>query len=44
LEIEVLSTGEIWYRGLELTFDGGPRRYAKVAQPLQADIEGMGQK
>ena len=37
-EIEVLSTGEVWYRGLELTYDGGPKRYGNVA-PVQSDIE-----
>lgn len=30
---------ELWFRGLELTYDGGPKRYAKQAPPQQVDIE-----
>lgn len=29
---------EIWFRGLELTYDGGPRRYVRPLAPIQADF------
>ncbi len=38
--IAVVDKGrELWYRGLELTYDGGPRRYEKQTVPQQVDIE-----
>jgi hypothetical protein len=37
-QIEVMN-GEAWYHGLELTYDGGPRRYQPPAQPQQVDVE-----
>lgn len=39
LEIEVLSTGEIWWRGLQLVYDSGMGRYAKLQEPIQLDVE-----
>lgn len=30
---------EVWYHGLELTYDGGPKRYEKAAEPVQVDVE-----
>lgn len=39
--ISVVDNGrELWYRGLELTYDGGPRRYERPPTPVQTDIEG----
>lgn len=37
-EVTVVGS-EVWYHGLELTYDGGPRRYEKLAAPMQTDIE-----
>jgi hypothetical protein len=31
--------GEAWYHGLELTYDGGPRRYQPPVLPRQVDVE-----
>lgn len=36
--IEVVGK-DIWFHGLELTYDSGMSRYAKSAAPDQADIE-----
>lgn len=30
---------EIWWQGLELVYDSGMSRYAKLSSPVQADIE-----
>jgi hypothetical protein len=38
-EIEVLSTGEIWWRGLELVYDSGMGRYAKPRVPQQVETQ-----
>lgn len=38
LEIEVTKSGA-WYRGLELTYDAGPKRYQKPTGPAQVDLE-----
>jgi hypothetical protein len=37
-EIEVTQTG-VWFRGLQLTYDGGPGRYQKPQGPQQVDFE-----
>ncbi len=37
--VDVVNDREIWFRGLELTYDGGPRRYVKPPAPVQTDIE-----
>jgi len=37
-EIEVTQSG-VWFRGLQLTYDGGPGRYQKLEGPKQVDIE-----
>lgn len=38
LGIDYTST-EIWWQGLELVYDSGLSRYAKVSKPQQSDIE-----
>jgi hypothetical protein len=38
-EITVLESGEIWWRGLELVYDSGLSRYAKLKAPEQLDVE-----
>lgn len=37
--VDVVNGSEVWFRGLELTYDGGPRRYIKLPTPVQADLE-----
>lgn len=39
--VDTVGGRELWYRGLELTYDGGPRRYQKVAMPAQVDLEDL---
>jgi hypothetical protein len=36
--VDVVGGRELWFRGLELTYDGGPRRYEKKLQPTQSDL------
>jgi len=38
-ELDLVGNKEVWYRGLEVTYDGGPRRYQKAASPSQVDLE-----
>lgn len=38
---DVISGREVWYRGLEITYDGGPRRYLKPPGPAQVDLEDL---
>ncbi len=39
--VDVVNDREIWFRGLELTYDGGPRRYVKSKPVAQIDIEDL---
>ena len=39
LNIDVHES-DVMYKGLELTYDGGPRRYGERDLPQQTDIEG----
>lgn len=36
--VDVVNGREVWFRGLELTYDGGPRRYEKKKLPEQSDL------
>ena len=36
-QIEVVGD-EVWYQGLELTYDSGPKRYGKAEKPVQSDL------
>jgi hypothetical protein len=37
--ITVMQNGELWWRGLELVYDQGLSRYAKLKAPEQLDVE-----
>jgi hypothetical protein len=36
--VDTVGGRELWFHGLELTYDGGPRRYQKATQPMQVDL------
>jgi hypothetical protein len=39
--VDAVNDRELWFRGLELTYDGGPRRYVRVPGVTQVDIEDL---
>ena len=38
-DIIVMENGEVWWHGLELVYDQGLSRYAKLKMPEQLDVE-----
>lgn len=38
-DVDAVNGRELWFRGLELTYDGGPRRYVKPRPVVQVDLE-----